>query len=269
MRKFTTGEFAKFCNVPKGTILFYDKIGLLKPNYTSENGYRRYGPEQYSIFMLISILKLAGCSLEEIKLHLNHMDGKDFLYFLKEKKTIIDQQIKHLQTRQCQLADMIACLAEALEIKYDNLEIIDMPKELLEIWETNASFDESEDAAMERFHNYNEYLDGKEFSSYPFGLILDINAAKSGKYLERAYFQSATENTPQNKILIKKAGSYAILNHFGSKDSHLEAIKMMLMQIKEIGLITDSEIFAYDLFGIIIEDGIEKYRVKYCIGIVQ
>lgn len=25
MRKFTTGEFAKFCDVPKGTILFYDK----------------------------------------------------------------------------------------------------------------------------------------------------------------------------------------------------------------------------------------------------
>ena len=40
LKPLTTGEFAKICNVKKHTLFHYDDIGLLKPDYYDENGYR-------------------------------------------------------------------------------------------------------------------------------------------------------------------------------------------------------------------------------------
>ena len=128
MSLFTSGEFAKFCNVPKGTIHFYDKAGLLKPRHISANGYRRYGAEQYSLFILISILKQAGSSLDEIKAHLNFMDGNEFLLFLKEKQQILNDELEQLKRKQTQLGDIICCLADALKNNYDKIEIKHMPE---------------------------------------------------------------------------------------------------------------------------------------------
>ena len=67
MKLLHTGAFAKLCGVRKGTLLFYDKEGVLRPKYISGNGYRRYGMDQYYEFALLSLLKDTGGSLKEIK----------------------------------------------------------------------------------------------------------------------------------------------------------------------------------------------------------
>ncbi len=36
----TTGEFAKFCQVTKRVLFYYDELDLLKPAYMNEKGYR-------------------------------------------------------------------------------------------------------------------------------------------------------------------------------------------------------------------------------------
>ena len=52
-----TGEFARLCHTTKETLFHYDREGILRPRYVSENGYRRYGVEQYFDFDLITLLK--------------------------------------------------------------------------------------------------------------------------------------------------------------------------------------------------------------------
>ena len=42
LKKLTTGEFAKLCNVTKHTLYHYNDIGILKPDSCDENGYRMY-----------------------------------------------------------------------------------------------------------------------------------------------------------------------------------------------------------------------------------
>ncbi len=39
---FTAGELATLFNIPKQTLLYYDRIGLLSPEFIAENGYRHY-----------------------------------------------------------------------------------------------------------------------------------------------------------------------------------------------------------------------------------
>ena len=39
---FTTGELASLCNIHRKTLLFYDRLGLIKPEFIDNNGYRYY-----------------------------------------------------------------------------------------------------------------------------------------------------------------------------------------------------------------------------------
>ena len=71
LKPLTTGEFAKICNVKKHTLFHYDDIGLLKPDYYDENGYRFYSYSQLNLFYFISMMKELGMSLDEIKFYLN------------------------------------------------------------------------------------------------------------------------------------------------------------------------------------------------------
>lgn len=66
MKIYSTGQFAKLANVTERTIRYYDKIGLLKPSFVMENGYRRYTQSDLLKLQKILSLKHVGFSLEEI-----------------------------------------------------------------------------------------------------------------------------------------------------------------------------------------------------------
>ena len=72
----TSGEFASLCGTQKGTLLFYEKEGLLKPRHVSENRYRRYGIEQYFEFDLLSMSRVEYARTE---------DGKNILTLWKQE----------------------------------------------------------------------------------------------------------------------------------------------------------------------------------------
>ena len=66
--RFTAGEIAKLSGLSKQTILFYDKKGILKPDYVDpDNGYRYYSADQLDFLDNISMLKEIGLSLDEIR----------------------------------------------------------------------------------------------------------------------------------------------------------------------------------------------------------
>lgn len=62
------GDFSKRCDVTIKTLRYYDKLGLLVPDYIDKyTGYRYYGTEKISEMQRITELKDIGFSLEEIK----------------------------------------------------------------------------------------------------------------------------------------------------------------------------------------------------------
>lgn len=97
----TTGQFAKLCNLSKDTILYYDKIGLLKPDVITDNGYRYYNPEKYLDIVMIRMLSEIGISLKEIGDYMKNMDMARFKELLnihndtlKKQKAQLDFRIK-------------------------------------------------------------------------------------------------------------------------------------------------------------------------------
>lgn len=96
-----TAEFAKICNTTKETIFHYDEIGLLKPSYVSENGYRYYTLSQSDQFFAIRELKNLGLSLQEIKNKIQNESPYQYYNLLNTITDELDKKISLLkQSRQ-------------------------------------------------------------------------------------------------------------------------------------------------------------------------
>lgn len=93
--KYSTGQFAKLANVTERTIRYYDKIGLLKPSFVMENGYRRYTQSDLLKLQKILSLKHMGFSLEEIYPMVSKEQNIKESFSMQID--LLDSQIKHLQ----------------------------------------------------------------------------------------------------------------------------------------------------------------------------
>lgn len=267
-KMLTTGAFAKLCGTQKGTLLFYDREGLLKPKHISENGYRRYGIEQYFEFKLLSILKDAGSSLKEIKKYLHHMDGKDFLDFLEERHTFVKKELHALKQRKLMLQDMITCLHESIEFHYNTLMIQHHDEEYFEITSTGLSSSDSQEESVQSFIKYNEcIIKQEEQPRYPFGVIVSLKDIKQNKYTETYYFNKKRKCTSSSNTHIKRKGMYAVMGHKGIESTHKKALSDMIEQIESSGMTIKSDIYVYDMMSYIVHQDGDIYAQKYCIGV--
>lgn len=267
-KMLTTGAFAELCGAKKGTLLFYDKEGLLKPKCISENGYRHYRIDQYFEFELISILKSIGSPLKDIKKYLHNMDGENFLNFLEERYNTVKKELDAMKIRKDMLYDMVTCLNESLQFNYDVLMIQHHDEESFEIIDTGAKPSESQEENIQRFIKYNEYIvNQEEQPRYPFGVILNFKDVKQGKYIEKYYFNKKRKCTKHSNLHIKHDGMYAVMGHKGTDETHKKALQNMISQIESLGMTIKSDIYVYDMMSYISRDDGDVYAQKYCIGV--
>ncbi|MCD2348258.1 MerR family transcriptional regulator [Clostridium guangxiense] len=99
-------DFVKLTGSTLKTVLYYDKIGLLKEPKRSPNGYRLYGAEELSHMLMIKHLKTLSLDLKQIKEILGDANEQTNLNeilkalqtdLLKEKKRI-DEQLSRVET---------------------------------------------------------------------------------------------------------------------------------------------------------------------------
>ena len=96
MKRYTTGTFAKLANVTERTSRYYDKIGLLKPSFVAENGYRYYTDEDLFKLQRIVSLKNLGFSLEEIFPMTLKNDKESMIESLNLQIELVDKKINSL-----------------------------------------------------------------------------------------------------------------------------------------------------------------------------
>lgn len=82
---FTAGELASIFGVSKQTLLYYDRIDLLKPDFVADNGYRYYSIRQYLELEIIVNLRQLDVAIPDIRQYLSHR-GREPLEKLLDKK---------------------------------------------------------------------------------------------------------------------------------------------------------------------------------------
>lgn len=83
---FTAGELANLFGISKQTLLYYDKIGLLSPDFICEKGYRHYSIQQYLDLEIIVNLRSFNISIPDIKTYLENRSKNDFIDLVARKE---------------------------------------------------------------------------------------------------------------------------------------------------------------------------------------
>lgn len=119
----TIGEFSRICFVTKKTLRHYDEIGLLRPDYTAENGYRYYTAGQLRTMLLINRLKGYGFSLPEIGVVLANPDDGLLAQKLCEKRRLLKREMQDTARILRQLNEDVEKLERNVDIMEHNYEI--------------------------------------------------------------------------------------------------------------------------------------------------
>lgn len=98
------GEFSKLCKTTVKTLRYYDEIGLFKPSYVEENGYRFYTVDDLEKIALIKQLRELGVPVSDVKYAL---DNGDLQSVLCARKADLCKEIEHLNVSLLQINDII------------------------------------------------------------------------------------------------------------------------------------------------------------------
>lgn len=202
---FTTGQFAKLCKTTKETLRHYSNIGLLKPETTTENGYKYYSFGQMFQFNYIETLKDAGCSLSVIKDSIDSKNSKDFKEILLDQLDSIMIEKKKIEMREKAIRESIKrydCINNYNEV---NTFYIKEDKEQYFIAVPIADMNDYKGFGDTLDDHFTYCEENNIDIPYQFSYIT-LNSASQD---EKEYFGSIVDHKiNRDRLLIKPAGRY-------------------------------------------------------------
>ncbi|WP_281526356.1 MerR family transcriptional regulator [Intestinibacter bartlettii] len=260
---FSTGEFAKLCNVNKKTLFYYDEIGLFKPEIVKENGYRYYSVYQLEVFDIIHTLRDLGVPLKQIKSFIDERNPKSVVKFFEYKTGEIENEIKQLRRKQEIMSNKIKIIKEAEKIRdnIDNLSIEEQDEEYLvlskNIDKSKFPYD-SEVYANHLNYCYNQDL----YIGYPLGFIKTIDDLYSeNDYAYTYYYTKVNKNDGEN-IIKKPKGRYLVGYLNGSYIDIPGLYKKMLDYVKTHNLELIGHSYEEELINLIAVKDMNDYIIK-------
>lgn len=92
-------EVARRFGVSRGTLLYYESVGLMKPAARTAGNYRRYSQADLTRLEMIRIYRNAGLKLEDIRAILDQR-GTDLVSVLNRRLQELDGEIAKLRGHQ-------------------------------------------------------------------------------------------------------------------------------------------------------------------------
>jgi DNA-binding transcriptional MerR regulator len=96
---WTVSKLAARCGLSRGTLLYYESIGLLKAPARTAGNYRRYGERDLQRLQQICAYRHAGLTLEDIRAILDRPES-DAAAVLKRRLVALDGEIETRRAHQ-------------------------------------------------------------------------------------------------------------------------------------------------------------------------
>lgn len=218
-RLYKVADFARLCGLPKDTILYYDRIGLLHPAKVGSNGYRYYTFDQLFTANLIEGLKLSHMTLDEIREFMSAPDVDAYHAQAARSLDELEQRIRLLQQAHASIT-VVDCLSgEWIGHERGELFVCKMPRAGFLVHP--EPFSRDDDGA--RFPwQLKELLDAAHAEHLAFvPLISELHfgeeaaGAKAGSYAALRVFDSPRELSSFS-YHVRPQGAYLCANFFGS-----------------------------------------------------
>lgn len=266
---FTSGEFAHICGIRKDTLLYYDSIGLLPPELVAPNGYRYYSTKQFYTYHIISTLKEAGASLEEICNYLRNQTTQDFLRILEQKQQELSAEQQHLQRMQKLLANTIHTTRQALQAPVGQVHLAHFPeKYLLATPAPPPSATAQEKQYMLALQSHIDYCRTHMHSvEFPIGEIVLQEDLQRGIFTESYYCSHIDRPLHDPRLLIKPTGLYAVLYHQGAYSTLPDAYRALSDYILHHHYHIAGNAYEMDMLNFLSVDNRDSYLLRIAIQI--
>ncbi len=221
---FSAGELAKFQNISKQTLLYYDKIDLFKPSYVDpQTDYRYYSAEQLDYLDTILIMKKIGFSLKEIKKNMECFTTQDSIVSFRQQLAVIENRIQELSLIQSRLKHRCEQVEQAFEQKNRGVAV-ELTDEFYILCHEVESPYSMKEISLATKKCYTQALADNLPVFFQCGVSVPLKKIREGRCIEAKTAFLTTENVPsvENIVSVPK-GLTASLCHFGSYESITES----------------------------------------------
>ena len=267
--RFKTAEFAALCGVKKDTLLHYDHIGLLKPQWVGENGYRYYSARQSPTYDLIATLRRLGTPLAEIRSYLTRRSPEALMDLLREKEADWEAERRRLARMGAFLHNAKDKMALAQTVRPGEIRLETFP-------EAHCAVVEAPDFAHAKFEEAVYLLHVRQLitwarengspSQAP-GDIICRESLERGDFMEDYYYCLVPPGTTGWPLRVRPAGTYAVLYHQGSYASEYGACRRLRDWVLEQGYAIDGDLYEEDLVNDIASEDPQSYLLKLSLKI--
>lgn len=192
--------------IKRTNLIFYDKIGLLRPEFRGENGYRFYTYRQLSSAYLISDLRSIGVSIEEIKQYAHNRTPAKMIELFSKKEEDIEKEIAKLREIQGVMQLYVDLVKETEDYDIDEIVIREIPERNIFMGpilncETEKNYVEAS------YDFYEEAARNHKDLNYPFGIIISKDRLLKDEYkkITCCYFL-----LPSQGNALQPAGRYVV-----------------------------------------------------------
>ena len=238
---FSTGEFAKLCGVKKHTLFHYDEIGLLKPSFVDDRGFRYYSPRLLRRFNMIQILQTPGLSLEEIKSYLDDYDPAQMMDLFQSQAEQLQEQIRIRQQQIAQIENTVTLAAIPMEADASEAARTKAIGALYKLCRSDQ--------------NRLDFIRG--------GIVLHDHL-KAGCY-EKDFLCTKTDPTqlPEDATLFQKpAGLYAIMHCMGGYINVTKAYSIMAEALSQRHIAITGNAYEFELLGFLASENPQDYVMR-------
>lgn len=279
MQKFNdpcikTGDFARLCGTNKRTLIHYDEIGLFKPAYTDDRGYRYYSESQFDVFFTINCLSKLGMPLREIGAFLNHRNPQALKkLLLEQREEVLKEEERIRKTRQVIETKLaLVSLQEKLESNQagSSTEHIFQeytPEEYMILSDPLNTNDH--EAIIHTLYSHISYCNKNNLNAgHPYGAMLDVSELRQGHLDTYAYFFTKVIDRPEDfPFHIKPAGTYAVAYLKGDYYDSEETYRKLFQWIDENGFRTGQYSYKEAIIDELAADSSEEYLTKISVQI--
>lgn len=115
-------ELAQACAIPKETIRYYEKLGLMPEPQRQSNGYRRYNRQHLQRLMFIRHCRALDIPLSDIQRLLNFLaqpeaDCAEIDRLIEVRLVEVRQRLEALSHLEQQLTALRSCCAEGQQVR--------------------------------------------------------------------------------------------------------------------------------------------------------
>ena len=262
MNNFTTGEFAKICNVNKQTLIYYDKIGLISPSIKAENGYRYYSIHQYELFSVIQLLKELGMSLNAIKEFIKNKSPEYFLMVMEQQKEIIAKKKKQLEIMEIMVDTQISLTKQAEAIDFSSLSIIELKDEKFYFGDA-IKHNTEEEFARSVTTFVKEINEKKLDTGHPIGVVIYREDLLQNTYTNyRKLYIKQLNNEHQDGKIHAISGTFLVGYHVGSDVTIHQTFERIIKEMKRLNFTMGDFALEEYIFDSLMKEKVDDYVTR-------